>query len=215
MEGATSISPIFVLIAVIALEGIGGAMALLRRRRVAPSPREPRPMASVPESKPPLPGGDDPELMALINGGQLIHAIKLVRRQRPELGLKEAKDYVEAVAAGRQAALPEKPPPEELAPLDTVELLRLVDQGKAIAAIKLVRERTGLGLKEAKDYVERLSSDRTMPPPSTRPALQTGDLDTEIQRLLEERNPIAAIKLVRERTGLGLKEAKEYVERLM
>lgn len=31
----------------------------------------------------------------------------------------------------------------------------LVDQGKKIAAIKVVREQTGLGLKEAKDLVER------------------------------------------------------------
>lgn len=36
------------------------------------------------------------------------------------------------------------------------EVRRLVDLGKKIAAIRVVRDRTGLGLKEAKDLVERL-----------------------------------------------------------
>lgn len=36
------------------------------------------------------------------------------------------------------------------------EVLMLVQLGKRIQAIKLVRERTGLGLKEAKDVVDRL-----------------------------------------------------------
>ena len=31
---------------------------------------------------------------------------------------------------------------------------------------------------------------------------------------LAERNKIEAIKLVRERTGMGLKEAKDYVDRM-
>jgi hypothetical protein len=38
--------------------------------------------------------------------------------------------------------------------------------------------------------------------------------DAEIRDLLVAKNKIAAIKLVRERQGLGLKEAKAYVERL-
>lgn len=36
------------------------------------------------------------------------------------------------------------------------DLERLISAGKKIEAIKLVRERTGLGLKESKDAVERL-----------------------------------------------------------
>jgi len=36
------------------------------------------------------------------------------------------------------------------------QVVRLLHAGKLIEAIKLVRERTGMGLKEAKDYVERL-----------------------------------------------------------
>ncbi len=36
------------------------------------------------------------------------------------------------------------------------EIRRLVAAGKSVDAIKLVRERTGLGLKEAKDLVDGL-----------------------------------------------------------
>jgi len=38
------------------------------------------------------------------------------------------------------------------------ELEQLLTAGKKIEAIKLVRERTGLGLKESKDAVERMES---------------------------------------------------------
>lgn len=46
-----------------------------------------------------------------------------------------------------------------------------------------------------------------MHPPGTRDAI-----DPEVERLLIARQKIEAIKLVRARKGLGLKEAKEYVE---
>ena len=36
------------------------------------------------------------------------------------------------------------------------ELIRLIQQGKKIEAIKRVRQREGYGLKEAKDYVDQL-----------------------------------------------------------
>ena len=38
-------------------------------------------------------------------------------------------------------------------------------------------------------------------------------LDAQVIQLLNDGQKIAAIKLVRERKGIGLKEAKEYVER--
>ena len=36
------------------------------------------------------------------------------------------------------------------------QVLDLIARGNKIAAIKLVREQTGMGLREAKDHVERL-----------------------------------------------------------
>jgi len=39
---------------------------------------------------------------------------------------------------------------------DSAEIQRLIRQGEKIEAIKLIRDRTGLGLKEAKDVADRL-----------------------------------------------------------
>ncbi len=57
-----------------------------------------------------------------------------------------------APSRGRPAAGPELPP------ADTFEgrILHLLKQGQKIPAIKLYREETGVGLKEAKDAVEAL-----------------------------------------------------------
>jgi ribosomal protein L7/L12 len=206
-----SIDPMLVLIAVAVLVGIFVALTLRRRRSEN---------VTLENEKPQLPrrgspsAGNASELMALVNEGELIHAIKLVR-ERTGMGLKEAKEYVEAVRAGRLADLPaEQPVDATSTKLDSAEVLRLMAQGDTIAAIKLVRERTGHGLKEAKDYVEALALDRAPSLPPARPSVEPGDLDTEVQRLVAKGNVIKAVKLVRERTGLGLKEAKDYVDRL-
>lgn len=51
-------------------------------------------------------------------------------------------------------------------------------------------------------------------PPRPAPAPLTGDLEFDVRELVARGNKIGAIKLVREHTGLGLKEAMEYVEGL-
>jgi ribosomal protein L7/L12 len=98
---------------------------------------------------------------------------------------------------------------------DARALLR--SRGK-IDAIKRVRELTGLGLKEAKDYVEALERGEAPPPPqSTDPLgepLAPAEMAYAARVLISQGDKIAAIKLVREQTGWGLKEAKDYVERL-
>src|SRR6185295_4582144 len=103
------------------------------------------------------------------------------------------------------------------------ELRELVAGDKKIEAIKRVRELTGLGLKEAKDYVEALPP---VPLESTSTSAATGavrvattsvvaaDVEHEARAILARGNKIEAIKRVRELTGLGLKEAKDYVEAL-
>ena len=45
-------------------------------------------------------------------------------------------------------------------------------------------------------------------------AALTPEIEGEIRALIAARKKIEAIKLARETTGMGLKEAKEYVERL-
>lgn len=100
------------------------------------------------------------------------------------------------------------------------ELLGLLQRGNKIAAIKRLREHSGLGLREAKDAVDALEHNIGAPLPGPAPAVHVPagdtapDADPEVLRLLRSGNKIAAIKRVRELTGWGLKEAKDYVDRL-
>jgi ribosomal protein L7/L12 len=100
------------------------------------------------------------------------------------------------------------------------EIYRLVGEKKKIQAIKLFRERTGSGLKEAKDVVESVELGNPLPGPS---ALSFGtestpveweDIIPRLRALKREGQTIAAIKLLRSRTGLPLREAKEAMDRL-
>jgi ribosomal protein L7/L12 len=82
------------------------------------------------------------------------------------------------------------------------------DRGELVAAIKITREATGLGLKEAKEAVESYSSlgvgrgsaaGGDQVPLGAISSLHQGDL-------------IGAIRQTREATGRGLKDSKEAVE---
>ena len=99
--------------------------------------------------------------------------------------------------------------------VDIDHIRQLVQDGKKIEAIKLVREQTDLGLREAKDAVEAIERGET---PDLRPATVTAthgmtseDLNT-IKELLWQNKKIEAIKLYREKTGVGLREAKDAIE---
>jgi ribosomal protein L7/L12 len=103
---------------------------------------------------------------------------------------------------------------------DVVALLRA---DKKIQAIKLVREHTGMGLKESKDAVEdvertgRLNvSGRPSVPgrPAAAPPLTDADFVGRVRQLKSQRRAIEAIKLIRERTGMGLAQAKQMYDNL-
>jgi ribosomal protein L7/L12 len=87
------------------------------------------------------------------------------------------------------------------------EAIAAWDRGVKIEAIRLVREHTGLGLKEsmhalesgAYSVVQTWVSGSHVLPTQARAAAARGEV-------------IQAITLTREATGLGLKEAKELVE---
>jgi ribosomal protein L7/L12 len=107
-------------------------------------------------------------------------------------------------------------PPTGTSELDT-EVQQLLQQGQKIQAIKLVRERSNVGLKEAKAYVDGLERGEAPPPPSARPVTLDDvppGLVEEAGTLLARGQKIEAIKLVREHTGMGLKAAKDWVDRL-
>jgi ribosomal protein L7/L12 len=138
-------------------------------------------------------------LATLIREGQMIPAIKMVRLHS-HVGLKEAKDFVDFMAekglswdetAGKfpliagaltreqqagfippqvrgGSSLSTSSPWENLAPhlrdgfspQDLMEIEALLKDGRKIEAIKLVRGKTNLGLKEAKDLVESFEISR-------------------------------------------------------
>jgi ribosomal protein L7/L12 len=96
------------------------------------------------------------------------------------------------------------------------ELLTLLQQGSKIEAIRRHRERTGAGLKEAKEAVEALErTGRLAAGPGSGPG-PAGDsnFETALLALLQRGEKIQAIKQYREQTNAGLKEAKEAVEAL-
>jgi ribosomal protein L7/L12 len=91
------------------------------------------------------------------------------------------------------------------------EIQALLAQGRAIEAIKLCRERTGLGLKEAKDRVDAVAEGRDAEFPAPSPPAAA---EFDLLALLKEGRKIEAIQRYRERTGVGLKEAKDAVDAL-
>ncbi|MGA9870702.1 MAG: hypothetical protein WBQ44_06120 [Rhodococcus sp. (in: high G+C Gram-positive bacteria)] len=100
------------------------------------------------------------------------------------------------------------------------EIHRLVGDRKKINAIKLFRERTGCSLTEAKAAVDSVERGNPLPSPGTytdATGLDTDaweDIIPRLRALKTEGRTIAAITLLRARTGLPLREAKETVDRL-
>lgn len=115
------------------------------------------------------------------------------------------------------------------------EIGELLAQGNKIHAIKIYRGATGVGLKEAKDRVEAWPNGVSIapaagsfpsgaqPPHDIFPAADmpprpaggyglTPDAAAQIDRLVTDDRKIEAIKVYRESTGVGLKEAKVAVD---
>lgn len=103
------------------------------------------------------------------------------------------------------------------------EIDRLLADGQKIVAIKLYRDRTGVGLKEAKDRIESWAPGTGTALPSSPLATPRSDalspraslppdVAAEVDRLVAAAQKISAIKLVRDHTELGLKEAKQLVD---
>ena len=154
------------------------------------------------------------EVQQLMIQGRKIEAIKRVRALTG-MGLKDAKDYVEALPdtppsthlGSSRLPLPIEPPGLE------AEVRRLLAQHRKIEAVKRVRERMGVNLKQAKDYVESFPIS-TLNSDLDTPLIDHPKLEAEVRQLLTVGKTIQAIRRVREDTGLGLLEAKNYVESL-
>ncbi len=90
----------------------------------------------------------------------------------------------------------------------------LLAQGEKLQAIKFVRRKTGMDLKEAAHYVDSLEQD-SEPEELQSEALPGDALKFEARELLAQGKKIQAVKLVREQTGWGLKQSKDFVDSLM
>ncbi len=98
------------------------------------------------------------------------------------------------------------------------QLRSLLQNNQKIDAIKLVRSKTGLGLKEAKDYVETFPNLEPLPTrdqsavPYTGQPVGDAEFEEQLWSLLQNHKKIDAIKLVRAKTGWSLKQAKDYLD---
>jgi ribosomal protein L7/L12 len=98
-----------------------------------------------------------------------------------------------------------------------MEVAMLLAKGGKMEAIKLMREKKGLPLAAAREAVETICREEAIvtPAPGLMATIQRAQqMSEEVQRLAATGRKIEAIKLLREKGGLGLKEAKELVDRL-
>ncbi len=158
------------------------------------------------------------QAQALLAQGKKIVAIKLIRKKTGWL-LREAKEYVDKLEPVAGPIDPIDPSFDQLtAQLDDFiihEARILIERGRKIDAIKLVRQHTNWGLKQAKAYVDQLEGIPLRGDAATHTVDQaSGSLEMEARNLVARGKKIMAIKLVRQKTGMGLREAKEYVDRL-
>lgn len=102
------------------------------------------------------------------------------------------------------------------------EVRMLIDYGNKIEAVRIVREKLGLDLNDAKDLIDKMEQGAPIPiavpiadsTTSNMSTMRLNDEDSEIRQLVNSGRLIEAIKLAREKKGLDLKQAKAYVERL-
>lgn len=135
-------------------------------------------------------------LLILIVAGvaQLVLLVKTIRRGRTP------------VAAPR--------PVRAIDPQTQARLAELAGQGKKIQAIRDLRVATGLGLKEAKDAVDAIAAGHDVSGVLLPRRDVPGTTEEQARELIAQGRKIQAIKLIREETGLGLKEAKNVADGL-
>ena len=90
-------------------------------------------------------------------------------------------------------------------------VLSAIQRGNAIEAIQLLRASTGLGWKEARDVVNL--GLRSGPAQATKAATPHSlPMAVAVAAALRTEDPAKALRLLREKTGLGLKPAKDAAE---
>lgn len=147
---------------------------------------------------------NDDRIQAALDKGKKIEAIK-VYRELTGLGLKEAKDAIEYLMANPDAALDKK----KRAAYDTMDagIRDMIQDGRIDEAIEVYQKFAGVDEYTAMDAIAEIEHDLRQGT-----GVEGVDMDDRVRRLVDEGKKIEAIKLYREMTGLGLKEAKDAVE---
>ena len=97
-------------------------------------------------------------------------------------------------------------------------VIRLLDSNRKLEAIKFVKDSTGVSLKEAKGFVEKHEATAStakahLENPFTSNSVPDA-ITEQARNLVNQGRKMEAIKLVKDSTNLGLKECKDFVERL-
>lgn len=101
-----------------------------------------------------------------------------------------------------------------LQPHQAQKIHELIDASQILMAIQVYREATGVSLAEAKRAVEQMAQMEMSRPPSGRRDFDNPVLESKIGSLLSKGKKIEAVKIYREEYGVGLKEAKDAVDRI-
>jgi ribosomal protein L7/L12 len=167
------------------------------------------------EQTPPPPIRLDPatydEIRTLLDNGQKMQAIKRYR-EVTYAGLREAKDAVDALEAGALAMSPALDPALEDDIRATLHAGHALLQESKRDAAAFYRDRVGGSEEEAQQVVEAVYT--ALQRDETHVAQPASSVDQQIVTLLRAGRKINAIKLYREHSGVGLKEANAYVEAL-
>ena len=115
----------------------------------------------------------------------------------------------------------------ELSHEETGRLTDLILAGQKIEAIKVYKDITGMGLRESKEFIDDFEAQlrREHPdfpgsvafnPKPHRPSLGNMPEDDakKMTDLIFAGQKLAAIKMYRDATGLGLKESKQFIDQL-
>lgn len=101
-----------------------------------------------------------------------------------------------------------------LQPDHVQKIHKLLHDKHVIQAIQLYREVTGVSLAEAKEAVEEMALDEAGKPPSGVRSYDDPVMESKIKSLLAKGKKIDAVKIYREEYGIGLKQAKDAVDRI-
>src|SRR5215203_2807672 len=101
-----------------------------------------------------------------------------------------------------------------LGPDQVQKIHEFIHNQQLLHAIKLYREATGVGLAEAKAAIEEMALNELIKPPDSVRDYDNPVMEGKIKSLLGKNRKIDAIKIYREEYGVGLKEAKDAVERI-